>query len=160
MGEEEEEEEEIYLRRGALGLLLLLVVVLSAMENATIWLGPEVETVEAVNYFGMDMGKLAVSTAAAAPPPAPSPQRPRSRERSIGWGWTGGRRAMVARACGRAGRAGGGERLRRGCGLLRGGTAGAGRWAGVVVRVRGRAVAGFSKRPRVVLDCRSSTRST
>ena len=30
------------------------------MDLATIWLGPEVETVEAVNYFGMDMGKLAV----------------------------------------------------------------------------------------------------
>ena len=31
------------------------------MDGCTIWLGPEVETVEAVNYFGMDMGKLAVS---------------------------------------------------------------------------------------------------
>ena len=30
------------------------------MEECQIWLGPEVETVEAVNYFGMDMGKLAV----------------------------------------------------------------------------------------------------
>ena len=36
------------------------------MDGCTIWLGPEVETVEAVNYFGMDMGKLAVSFAPMA----------------------------------------------------------------------------------------------
>ena len=30
------------------------------MDLTRIWIGPEVETVEAVNYFGMDMGKLAV----------------------------------------------------------------------------------------------------
>lgn len=29
------------------------------MDLTRIWIGPEVETVEAVNYFGMDMGKLA-----------------------------------------------------------------------------------------------------
>jgi hypothetical protein len=29
------------------------------MDLARMWIGPEVETVEAVNYFGMDMGKLA-----------------------------------------------------------------------------------------------------
>ena len=45
------------------------------MEACKIWLGPEVETVEAVNYFGMDMGKLAVGafTHDVPPPPLPPP---------------------------------------------------------------------------------------
>jgi hypothetical protein len=37
------------------------------MEDCQVWIGPEVETVEAVNYFGMDMGKLAVRGPGALP---------------------------------------------------------------------------------------------
>jgi hypothetical protein len=45
------------------------------MDQATIWLGPEVETVEAVNYFGMDMGKLAVRARARVVLSFPAPAR-------------------------------------------------------------------------------------
>ena len=61
-----------------------------AMEVASIWLGPEVETVEAVNYFGMDMGKLAVSarpTHATQAAPQPPHTTPRAIERWLRpWG--------------------------------------------------------------------------
>ena len=58
-----------------------------AMEVASIWLGPEVETVEAVNYFGMDMGKLAVNTQpthATQPLLRPPHTTAREREREMG----------------------------------------------------------------------------
>ena len=75
-----------------------------AMEVASIWLGPEVETVEAVNYFGMDMGKLAVNTQpthATHPLLRPPHTTAREREREMGDLGGAGRRSgavLAARA--------------------------------------------------------------
>ena len=71
---------------------------------ASIWLGPEVETVEAVNYFGMDMGKLAVNTQpthATHPLLRPPHTTAREREREMGDLGGAGRRSgavLAARA--------------------------------------------------------------
>jgi len=53
------------------------------MDLVQISVSPEVETVDAVNYFGMDMGKLAVSRRACLPVEPAAPARGRDAERRV-----------------------------------------------------------------------------